>query len=376
VRIGFSSGLLPGLSTGPAFGLRPENVAVEAIMLMLVTTVLAASMLQRFGDLLVGGIVLAMVAFGVQNGLFLAVLAGMHALVSLVVALAFAEPLAAVLVSFELPQVHAFAAAFGLLLVGTAVGIRLLVGEFVPADVVRFAPLIDKVGGGLVGMVAGIVVAGTALIACSIAPIPETFRIDGSKLGYDMGTKMLRTFARCVQTDDAKRAILLDGEPGSIPEPPPPLRDPEEEVDGADNTQEGSGRESKRVNRGRRAKSEPEKPAEPPPPPPPRCSEPFADLNGNKEHDDGEPYLDTDEDNAFTPRLTVNDTNGNGRRDIGLLERYRMHAWGSHVIAVEPPDEGGLEVKDPAVKDPSATDPAVNDPASTESVPVGTEPPK
>lgn len=346
-------------------------------MLMLVTTVLAASMLQRFGDLLVGGIVLAMVAFGVQNGLFLAVLAGMHALVSLVVALALAEPLAAVLVSFELPQVHAFPAAFGLLLVGTAVGIRLLVGEFVPADVVRFAPLIDKVGGGLVGMVAGIVVAGTALIACSIAPIPETFRIDGSKLGYDMGTKMLRTFARCVQTDDAKRAILLDGEPGSIPEPtpppppPPPRRDPEEEVGAADNAQEGSDREPKRVNRGRRAKSEPETPPEPPPPPPPRWSEPFADLNGNKEHDEGEPSLDTDEDNAFTPRLTFNDTNGNGRRDIGLLERYRMHAWGSHVIAVEAPDESGLQLNDPEVNDPAATDPAV-----TESVPVGSGPPK
>lgn len=344
-------------------------------MLMLVTTVWAASMLQRFGDLLVGGIVLAMVAFGVQNGLFLAVLAGMHALASLVVALAFAEPLAAVLVSFELPQVHAFAAAFGLLLVGTAVGIRLLVGEYVPADVVRFSPLIDKVGGGLVGMVAGIVVAGTALIAGSIAPIPETFRIDGSKLRYDMGTKILRTFARCVQTDDAKQAILLDGEPGSVPEPPPPppppLRDPKEEVDAADNTQEGSGRESKRVNRGRSAKSEPETPPEPPPPPPPRWSEPFADLNGNKKHDDGEPYLDTDEDNAFTPRLTVNDTNGNGRRDIGLLERYRMQAWGSHVIAVEAPDETGLEVKDPAGTDPTSTNPA-----ATESVPVGIQPSK
>lgn len=340
-------------------------------MLMLVTTVLAASMLQRFGDLLVGGIVLAMVAFGVQNGLFLAVLAGMHALVSLVVALAFAEPLAAVLVSFELPQVHAFAVAFGLLLVGTAVGIRLLVGEFVPADVVRFAPLIDKVGGGLVGMVAGIVLAGTALIACSIAPIPETFGIDGSKLRYDMGTKMLRTFARCVQTDDAKRAILLDGEPGSIPEPPPPPRDLEEEMVAADKTQEGSGREPKRSNRGQKAKSEPETPPPPPPPPPPRWSEPFADLNGNKKHDEGEPSLDTDEDSAFTLRLTFNDTNSNGRRDIGLLERYRLHAWGSHVISVDATEEGGLEVKDPAVSDP-----AVKDPAVTESVPVGNQPAK
>jgi hypothetical protein len=86
-------------------------------MLML----LAASLLQRFGDLFVGGIVLALLAFGVQNGLFLAVLAGIQALVALVVALAFADPLAAVLVTFELPPLYAFPAAFGLLLIGTAV---------------------------------------------------------------------------------------------------------------------------------------------------------------------------------------------------------------------------------------------------------------
>lgn len=120
-------------------------------MLMLLGTLLATSMLQRFGDLLVGGIMLALVAYGAQSGLFLAVLAGMHALVSVVVALAFADPLSVLLVTFELPPLYAFPAAFVLLLVGTAFGIRLLVGEYVPADVVRFAPMIDKLGGGLVG---------------------------------------------------------------------------------------------------------------------------------------------------------------------------------------------------------------------------------
>jgi len=270
------------------------DVAGEATMLMLLEPLLAASVLQQFGDLLVGGIMLALVAYGAQSGLFLAVLAGMHALASLVVALAFAEPLAALLTTFELPPLYAFPAAFGLLLAGTAFGIRLLVGEYVPADVVRFAPLIDKIGGGLVGAVAGTIVAGIFLIACSIAPVPEAFRLDGATLGYDMGTKLLNTFARCVEPDDDKRNILLHGEPPNKDEPGPVA----------------------------------------PLPPPPEWSEPFGDLNGNKTYDVGEPFDDTDENKVFTPRLPHKDSNVNGTRDIGLLERYRMNAWGEQVMSM------------------------------------------
>ena len=299
-------------------------------MLML----LAASMLQRFGDLLVGGVVLALLAFGVQNGLFLAVLAGFQALVALVVALAFADPLAAVLVTFELPPLYAFPAAFGLLLIGMAVATRLLVGGYVPAEVVRFAPVIDKLGGGLVGAVAGIIIAGTLLIACSIVPVPEAFRLDGPALGYDMGTRMLRTFARCVEPDDTKRAILLDGEPGAVPEPSPVVPSPPVAADVGRDQQVAN---DKQDAKSKKAKPEPEK--QPEPPPPPRWSEPFADLNGNKQHDDGEPYLDTDRDNAFTAKLVINDPNGNGKREIGLLERYRLHAWGRQVISVVTLDE-------------------------------------
>ena len=314
-------------------------------MLML----LAVSILQRFGDLIVGGVVLALVAFGVQNGLFLAVLTGMQALLALVFALAFADPLAALLTTFELPIVYAFPAAFGLLLVGTAVATRLVMGGYVPAEVVRFAPIIDKLGGALVGAVAGIILAGTLLIACSIAPVPEAFRLDGSTLGYDMGTRMLRTFARCVEPDDAKRAVLLDGEPGSVPEPPPDVApavlDAADTKGNAVAQQEQANRDKsldndKQDKKGKKAKAENPPPTPPAPPlPPPRWSEPFADLNGNKQHDDAEPYLDTDRDKAFTARLVVNDPNANGKRDIGLLERYRLHAWGRHVISVVALDE-------------------------------------
>lgn len=304
---------------------------------------LAAGALQGLGNAVVAAAVLGMVAYGAQQGLFLAVLAGMHALVSLVVSLAFADRLAAVLASFEVPAVYSYPAAFGLLLVGTAVAIRLAIGGYVPRDVVKLQTNIDKLVGGLVGGVAGIVVAGIALIACSIVPVPESLRIDGSKLSYDMGTRMLRTFARCVEPDEALREVLLDGEPSSeaAPLPPPPSPPPVDEpaspglVDGDvepddDRQNDDPLPTARRRRRGKKADAPP---PPPPPPPEPAWSEPFVDVNGNKKRDDEEPFLDTDGDGSFTLRLKPQDKNGDGRRAIGLLEMYRLHVWGPQVMS-------------------------------------------
>jgi hypothetical protein len=319
------------------------------IVLAGASPLLAAGGLQGLGNAVVAAAVLGMVAYGAQQGLFLAVLAGMHALVSLVVSLAFASRLADVLVSFEMPAAYSYPAAFGILLVGTAVAIRLAVGGYVPRDVVKLQPNVDKFGGGLVGAVAGIVLAGIALIALSIAPLPESLRIDGWRLSYDMGTRMLRTFARCVEPDEAKRDVLLDGEPSSeaappLPPPaPPPVAEPpspaiadgdqeQADEDAKDDAKEDAAPTSAAKRRRRGKKSD----APPPPPPPPlepAWSEPFVDTNGNKQREDDEPYLDTDGDGSFTARLKASDKNGNGRREIGLLEMYRLHAWGPKVMA-------------------------------------------
>lgn len=320
-------------------------------------TLWAASLLQGFGDLLVGGLVLSLAVYGVQNGLFLATLAGLHALASFVVALAFAAPLAELLVSFELPAVYAFPAAFGLLLAAAAVGIRLAVGEYVPADVVRFVPAVDKLGGGVVGAMAGMIVAGTFLVAMSVAPVPAQFRIDGSLLRYDMGTRLLRTFARCVEPDDARRAILLDGEPGKVP---PPVTVPEPPSPGATTAAAGHDAAGTPAARERNGDAAPE-----PPPAPPvtlHWSEPFADTNGNRSYDDGEPYLDTDHDKKFTARLVLDDPSGNGVRDIGLLERYRLHAWGKEAMSVVAVDEAMNVAPAPPPPPPSTAAPVAPPP--------------
>lgn len=265
-------------------------------------TLLAAGILQRFGDLIVAAVVLAFAAFGAGSGIFVTVLVGMNALASLVLALGFAKPLASILVTMEIPAQFALAAAFGILLVGGATAFRLAMGRWVPPDVVRFAPLIDQLGGGLVGAVAGMVVAGAFLIAFSILPLPESLTIDGTKLRFDMGTRLLRTFARCVEPDESARSLLLDGET------------PASAATGL------------------------------------FCSELFADTNRNGRYDaeenSRERYIDADRNGLFTTQLPFSDVNSNGKRDAGLLERYRLASWERvtvmHSPSISSPDSASV----------------------------------
>lgn len=240
--------------------------------------------LQRFTDLIVIGVVLGMAALGFQQGLFLATLAGLGAIGTLLVSLGLGDWMADFLVSsVDVPVEYAFPTAVGVLAVAGGLGARFAIGAAVPEGTLRFAPLVDKVGGVLVGGLAGMIVAGTLLVILSTMPIPEPYRIDGSRARFDLGTRMLRTFVRFIEPDAAARELVLRGEPSP----------PGAAADG------------------------------------PVCSELFADTNGDGQYsaDAGERYLDDDDNKTFTPGLPFQDTNANGLRDIGLLERYRLGAW-------------------------------------------------
>ena len=122
------------------------------------------------------------------------------------------------------------------------------------------------------------------LVVVSTLPLPGPYRIDGSSTWNDLGGKMIKAFARFVMPRADARMILLDGEGQS--------------------GQPGDARVS---------------------------SEPFVDANGNRlfdgEGESAERHLDRDGDGSFSARTVFTDTNGNGVRDIGLLERYRLNGW-------------------------------------------------
>ena len=289
-------------------------------------TIPIAGLMQNLGDLVVIGLVLGLGVFGASSGFLSGTMIAMHALTTFVVALGFAQPFASLLVSLDMPPIYAFPAAFGILAVGIAVALRLLIGHYVRADAVEFEPIIEKVGGGLLGGVAGIIVGGTLLVAMSIMPLPESLQIDASALRFDVGGGMLRTFARVAVPDQAQRKILLEGDAAST---------------------DGAGWKLVTIDEatGKRAYPEKPLPPDPPadgsappefvPPPPGMWSEPFADLNGNGDWDAGEPYLDLLADSAFTKAALFSPTSYPdhtyvGPKEgffVGLQERYQRHQW-------------------------------------------------
>lgn len=243
----------------------------------------AATLLQPLGAPLVLGLMAALAFYGFRSGLFLATIAGLHALAAVVAALGLTAPVGAWLELADVPRQYALPGAFLGVLVIAAVAIRLAVGSAVPHDVVKLPPRLDQIGGLIVGGMAGLVVAGGLLLALSVAPLPPAYRIDGSRLSFDMGSPMLGVFVRCLGIDAKSSDVLLRGEPGTAAAGGPVAR--------------------------------------------PAWSEPFVDADASLTRGEGEAFVDTDANGAFTPELTANDVNGNGRRDVGLLEHYRIGHW-------------------------------------------------
>lgn len=254
---------------------------------------LATTPLQPLGAPLVVALAAALAFYGFRQGLFSATLAGLHAVAATVAALGLVGPVGAWLELADVPRHYAVPGAFLGVLVTAAVGIRLAVGAAVPPEAVRLPPRIDKVGGLVVGGLAGLVAAGGVLLALSIAPLPPAWRLDGSRLSFDMGSRMLGVFSRCLGVDARAREVILRGEPGRPTAGGQPVARP-------------------------------------------AWSEPFVDANGNLARDEGEPFLDTDASQAFTPEVTAVDANGNGRRDVGLLEHYRLGHWLPLVVLQAP----------------------------------------
>ncbi len=245
------------------------------------------SILQPFVTMIVLGIVAGMVGFGFYYGVFLSLVTGLGALASLIFVIGFTETLANILIAVEVPSEYAFPASFLLLSVGAAVLVHLGIHSAIEDNTLRFSKLVDRVGGALLGGLAGTLIAGLCLVVFSALPVPATFRIDGTQTDYDFGTQVLEIFAQLIEPNEAKRKILLFGEPPT-----------------ADFTTAGT-----------------------------VCSELFIDKNRNGLFDDdqepAERYLDSDGNGNFTERLNFIDENKNATRDVGLLERYAMGTWGA-----------------------------------------------
>jgi uncharacterized membrane protein required for colicin V production len=175
---------------------------------------LASSHLARLaGDLLVAMPLAGLAMYGWQHGLFLTTIAGLQLLGSFVGALAFAPAVAAGMQTLDCPPAQSLGVAYLVVFLAGLLATRLAIGAFVPEGAVRFAPLIDQIGGVCLGVIAGFLLAGSLLVGWSLLAMPESFRLDVASLKLDAGTRLISTFARCVEPDPVRRAKLLGGEP-------------------------------------------------------------------------------------------------------------------------------------------------------------------
>ncbi len=283
--------------------LMADSMLLADSMLMVSSTLLATSTLQRFADPMVLVLVALMAWLGSRYGLFLAVVWGLQALASVVVALAITDRVDGWLlwagVGGEFGMIWRQSIAFGVSLAVVAIAIRVAVGAGVKDEATHYPPLVDLVGGGVMGMLAGFVVAGILQLTLAMVPLPAWAEFDHTKTYYDFGNDILVLFSRCVTLPKDDQLIMMEGERGF------PLD-----------------------------KEEP-KAAPPPPPGQPvmetielkQWSEIYADTNWNQQWDQGEKYEDADDNNAFTYIVKTNDLNTNQTRDIGLFERYRLGPW-------------------------------------------------
>lgn len=183
------------------------------------------SVFHQLGDLMVVMVIIGMGLYGWQHGVFLATLAAMQVFIAAMAALGFAGLVEPLLAQAECPEAIAFAVAFLIVLAAVLVLTRLAIGAGVAEDAMRLPPIIDRTVGPVVGLFAGALLAGTILIAWSMAPLPESFRIDGPKLGLDVGSPLLRTAARCFEQDGLEERLLAayatnDWTPGAVAPPP------------------------------------------------------------------------------------------------------------------------------------------------------------
>jgi hypothetical protein len=150
-------------------------------------------------------------------------------------------------------------------------------------DLVEVPPLVDRLGGGLVGFVGGVLLAGASLVFLSILPLPSAIKPAPGRMFFDAGTLALRTAARFAPDTHEGSSLLLDGEPAS----------------------RKSVLSAKLSN------------------------EPWCDVDGDSTQTDADRYRDIDGNGAFTADFFFVDVDGDGMRRIGLIDKYVTGCWDS-----------------------------------------------
>ena len=158
--------------------------------------------------------------------------------------------------------------------------------------------LADRIGGALAGWLAGTLLVGGMLVTVSMLPV-GFLKLPSRHMKLDVGQTALRGAGAFTGERHDGRSVVLYGEPPS-------------EMDASQSQ---------------------------------LASEWGHDSAGDGEVDDGDPYFDADNNGVFTEALYYLDLDSDGRRRVGLLEKYVVGRWdpmvasGDREVAETPPPE-------------------------------------
>lgn len=217
---------------------------------------------------------------------------------------------------------------FSLLMWGTLAALWVLVHpHLIPSEeeaVEAGMPILDKAGAALIGLYAGNLLLGAALITWSMCPL--LWKIPTHAMFLDVGKTALKSTGRFLGEWHGGRSIPLYGEPVAS----------------------RSDREAL------------------------LSSEAFSDLDFDGKGGFEEPFYDSDGDAAFTDDLYYFDIDGDRRRRVGVMEKYAVGLWDMPMVLDRPREDTKpkppAEPKPPVAATPVPSPPqptAVNPPAAS-----------
>lgn len=171
-------------------------------------------------------------------------------------------------------------------------------------------PRRERIGGGIMGGTAGILLVGTVLVVLSVLPLPGWLRIRTHSMYYDLGAVCLRAVAPFLGT------LAVYGEPVA-----------EKGAPGAH-----------------------------------VASEAWADVDGDGSRGDNDLYVDRDGSGSFSDQQYYLDYDDNHQRRVGLLEKYALWCWDdgslriTNVGPAAPPPRPDQREEPAAKAKPSASD--------------------
>ncbi len=239
---------------------------------------------------------------GADKGLVLSAATGVEILWSLVVALLLHESIAGTIgggvekaIGPFLPRGVAYEAyavffAFAGMLWGLLACLWLTVHQRLIASDFETLPLADRIGGGIAGGMAGMLLVGAILLTWSTCPLLSGMRFPAAGMNFDVGRVVLGTVGGFMADYHEGRSVVLYGEPVAS-----------------------------------RSESHPQLAL---------ASETWFDRGEAGDINEAEDsFFDLDDDGSFTKDLYYLDLDDDGSRRVGLVEKYVIGRWDGYLAS-------------------------------------------